>query len=142
MAHGGRREGAGRKAEPPKEPKRPGRKTNVERREIKQATNNLTFDEKAIEALPELFDTIKSIAMGYKVAAYAAPRKAGIKAAPMVDAANEPIWVYSVPPDKDATKYLIDRAAGKAAVKNPEAGETELVLEFAMPTEDEEDDAE
>ncbi len=143
MAHGGKREGAGRKAEPPKERVRPGRKTNEERRERAKQQNNQTFDEKAIEALPELFDTIKAIAMGYKMAAYSAPdrrSKVKTKVTEMADADGEPIWVYTIPPDKSATQYLIDRAAGKAAVKNPEAAETELILEVAMPTEDDEED--
>ena len=118
---------------------RPGRKTNEERREIKKQANNLTFDEKAIEALPELFETIKAIAMGYKIAVYEAPNgrsKLKGKVTPMAEADGTPVWVYTVPPDKDATKYIIDRAAGKAAVKNPDAAETELVLEFVMDEED------
>lgn len=137
MAHGGKREGAGRTAEPPKERKKCGRKTNEERRERAKSQNNQTFDEKAIEALPELFDTIKAIAMGFKMQAYSRPRKAAGPSTPMFDENDEPITVYFIPPDKAATQYLIDRAAGKAAVKNPEAAETELVLEVAMPTEDE-----
>jgi hypothetical protein len=136
VAHGGKREGAGRTAKPPEERKKTGRKTNEERRERAKTQNNQTFDERAIEALPELFDTIKAIATGYKIAAYTAPRKAGVKATPMVDAANEPIWVYSTPPDKTATQYLIDRAAGRAAVKNPDVAETELILEVSISDED------
>lgn len=132
MAHGGAREGAGRKAEPPRQ--KVGRKTNAERKEILKAANNQSFDEKAIEALPELFDTIKAIAQGYKVAVYNEPRK--VKAERKFDGDGDPIWVYFVPPDKDAVKYLIDRAAGKASVKNPEAAETELVLEFVMSEEE------
>lgn len=138
MAHGGARDGAGRKAEPPA-PKKVGRKTNEERRQILKEVNNQTFDEKATEALPELFDTIKTIAQGYRVAVYNQPRK--VKSDRKFDADGEPIWVYFVPPDKDAVKYLIDRAAGKAAVKNPEATETELILEFAMDGEDDDVDA-
>jgi hypothetical protein len=142
LAHGGRREGAGPKADPPKARKRPGRKTDEERRERAKAQNNQTFDEKAIEALPELFDTIRAIAMGYKVAVYEAPdgrSKLRGKVTQMAEVDGTPVWVYTVPPDKSATQYLIDRAAGKAAVKNQEAAETELVLEVAMPTEDDEE---
>jgi hypothetical protein len=66
---------------------------------------------------------------------YEKPRK--VKAKQMVDEENEPIWVYSVPPDKQACFYLTDRAAGKAAVKNPESVDTELILQVGGLMEDE-----
>lgn len=128
MAYGGKREGAGRKA-------RPSKKT--------RETFNADFDEQASAALPELFDTIKTIATGYKIAAYdpPAPRQ---KAKPqvMADADGVPLYVYTVPPDKAAAMYLVDRAAGKASVKNAEQTDTELTLEVTMftPSTEEPDD--
>jgi hypothetical protein len=108
--HGGERKRAGRPAKPR------GREAC-----------NAAFDEKASNILPELFETMKTIASGYKVAVYERPRK--LKSKQAVDEDNEPIWVYSVPPDKAACVYLIDRAAGKAAVKNPDMADTELILQ-------------
>jgi hypothetical protein len=108
--HGGKRKRAGRPAKPR------GREAC-----------NAHFDEQASKILPELFETMKTIASGYKVAVYERPRK--LKSKQMTDEGNEPIWVYSVPPDKAACVYLIDRAAGKAAVKNPDVADTELILQ-------------
>lgn len=96
---------------------------------------NESFDQKAVAKLPELFETIYSIAQGIQVAVYSEPRK--VKSKKMHDAEDKPIWVYSLPPDKAAAMYLIDRAAGKSAVKPAEQTETELILEFNMPGEDE-----
>jgi hypothetical protein len=127
MAHGGARPGTGPKAEPVRRIGRPRKPVTVEEK-------NKVFDTKAAEALPELFDTLKTIALGYKVATYAKPRKT--KADQKFDADNEPVFVYFVPPDKDAVKYLVDRAAGKAVTKSPEAVDTELTLEMIMPEEE------
>lgn len=113
MAHGGARTGAGRKARPSRKEK-----------------DNEQFDERASQALPELFDAIYAIATGYKIAAYEKPRKGTSKE--MVDKDGETLFVYTVPPDKSAVFYLVDRAAGKASVKNPEQTDTELTLEVTM----------
>ena len=128
IAHGGEREGAGRKAKPTGRPRKP--RTTEE--------FNQSFDQKAVSKLPELFETIYAIAQGIKVAAYSEPRKG--KSTKMADEAGAPIWVYSVPPDKAAVFYLIDRAAGRAAVKKDEHVETELILEFNMPDDTEQGD--
>lgn len=131
FGHGGERDGAGRKARPAQR-QNGGRKPKPKTRD----EFNSHFDEAASKILPELFETMKTIAQGFKIAVYAEPRK--VKAKKMVDEANEPIWVYTVPPDKAAAMYLIDRAAGKAAVKNPEAVDTELILQVGdLMSEDE-----
>lgn len=126
MAHGGRREGAGRKAKP---------RTREER--------NSAFDEQASAALPELFETIHAIAKGYKIAAYEPPdRRVKAKPVLMADEKGETLWVYTVAPDKAAAMYLVDRAAGKAAVKNADVTDTELTLEVVMAAVEETSDEE
>lgn len=119
MGHGGARKGAGRKAKP------------IERA-MKQERNNVSFDEKAVDALPELFEALEALAKGIKIATYSKPRK--VKTEERYDEDDDLVYVYSVPPDKDCLRYLVDRAAGKAATKNPEAVDTELILEFTMPS--------
>lgn len=127
MAHGGSREGAGRKARPSRSPR--------EKR-------NSEFDEQASAALPELFETIKCIATGYKIAAYDPPdRRTKAKAKEMTDKDGTALYVYTVAPDKAAAMYLVDRAAGKAAVKSAEATDTELTLEVTMTALEVGDDA-
>jgi hypothetical protein len=122
--HGGERKRAGRPAKP------------RGREEC-----NAHFDEQATKLLPDLFETMKTIASGYKIAVYEKPRK--LKTQEMVDDSNVPVFVFSVPPDKAAAMYLIDRAAGRAAVKNPESVDTELILQVGglMDEEDEAEDA-
>lgn len=129
MAHGGARPGTG----PKPEPRRGGRPRNP----VNAEERNQRFDESASKILDELFETIKTIATGYKVAVYEKPRK--VSASGMFDAAGVGVWVYSVPPDKAAAMYLVDRAAGKASVKSAESVDTELTLEVMMPGD--EDDA-
>lgn len=123
-SHGGEREGAGRKAKPTGRPRKPRTKDEF----------NESFDAKAVAKLPELFETMYAIAQGVKVAAYTEPRR--VKSTKMHDGNGQPIYVYIIPPDKAAAMYLIDRAAGKSAVKPAEHTETELILEFNMNAED------
>lgn len=126
QGHGGQRVRAGRKAKP------------KNREEF-----NSHFDEQASKILPELFETLKTIANGYKIAVYEKPRK--VKAKQAFDATGDEMWVYTIPPDKAACFYLIDRAAGKAAVKNPESVDTELILQIGGlmdPVDEEEPDGE
>jgi hypothetical protein len=124
MAHGGKREGAGAKALPPEPARRIGRKPKPRTQE----EHNKSFDEKAIGKLPELFETVLAIAQGHKIAAYTRPRN--LRSEEMLDPQDRPIYVYDVPPDKAAVFYLVDRAAGKSAVKPSEVAETELILEI------------
>jgi len=126
MPHGGSRVGAGRKAEP-------SRKTMTTKDKC-----NEQFDVRASSALPELFDTMYAIATGYKVGVYEQPRKQATTQAKTVT--GEIIFVYTVPPDKQAAQYLIDRAAGKAVTKSAEQTDTELTLEVTL-TAPETDDA-
>jgi hypothetical protein len=129
--HGGARPGTGPKPEPRKRG-----------RPFKQPTRddrNQTFDAQASDSLPELFETIKAIATGYKIAAYS-PRR-NDKGEKMEREDGTAIYVYEVPPDKQAAFYLVDRAAGKAVGKSPEAVDTELTLEVIMPGEESDDDA-
>lgn len=126
MAHGGARPGSGPKAAP----NRGGRPRNP----VNAEERNQRFDESASKILDELFATIKAMATGYKVAVYERPRKGAFD--PMFDKDGTQVWVYSVPPDKAAAMYLVDRAAGKASVKNAETVDTELTLEVMMPGDD------
>lgn len=124
MAHGGARPGTGPKTNRIGRPPKP--KTPEERNEA--------FDIKAQAALPELFETILAIAQGYKVGVFAPPRKG--ESVEMVTTDGDPIWVYAVPPDKAAVMYIVDRAAGKSAVKSAEQTETELTLEVMLPDDE------
>ena len=124
MAHGGARKNAGAKALPPRPPTRRGRPPKPRTQE----ELNQSFDAKAVAKLPELFDTVLAIAQGYKVATYSKPRKE--RSDERYDEAGDVLYVYSVPPDKAAVFYLVDRAAGKSAVKPVEVAETELILEI------------
>jgi hypothetical protein len=90
-------------------------------------------------ALPALFETLMTIASGYKVIVTKPPR--GIPSEVVLGPNLETYHAYLVPPDKAAAMYLVDRASGKAAVKSPEQTETELILEFVMPSPDEDEDA-
>lgn len=117
---------------------RPGKRGPKPKPKGPEATN-AAFDEKAMQALPELFNTLMTIANGYRVGLKTKPRQPPTVA--METEEGETLWVYTVPPDKAAAMYLVDRASGKAAVKSPEQTETELILEFVMPAEDEEEDA-
>lgn len=129
MAHGGARPDTGTKAKP-REKRASKPKTKEEK--------NAAFDEKAMALLPVLFDTLVTIAKGYKVALSSRPRT--LSSTEEVTEDGEKVWVYTVPPDKAAAMYLVDRASGKAAVKSAEQTETELILEFVMPAAEEEDD--
>lgn len=131
--HGGRREGAGRPAKGDTRP-RIGRPPKPRTPEEK----NRAFDQKAQDILPELFETLKEIAKGYKVAVYEKPRSQRVKTKQMFDEIGDPIYVYSVPPDPNVARYLVDRAAGKAATKSAEQTETELILEVSLTDPEEE----
>lgn len=92
---------------------------------------NAAFDEKAQAVLPELFETLMTIAKGYQCLVSSKPRKE--VSTEVYDEAGNQFFAYIVPPDKAAAMYLVDRASGKAAVKSAEQTETELILEFVMP---------
>ena len=121
-AHGGKRAGAGRK-------------TDAVRKQIK----NGEFDEKAAAALPDLFETIMDLAKGVKVAVYK-PRK-GQSCQEYVDDEGAVVYVYSEPPDKACVMYLVDRASGKAAVKqNVETDTTiQIISNIPRPPKEEPD---
>lgn len=119
MAAGGKRANSGPKKNP------------VTIREHEQ--NIADFQKEAVEALPQLLDTLQEMANGVRIVARHKPRSNEYVICESTKLEGEDVYIYTVPPNERALFFLIEHAKGKAAQQQQVQRDHTFIIESKVP---------